>query len=128
MTRLRALLLATCLAVPAVSAAQAEMPGNRVKIGVLTDMSGPFSDQVGAGSVAAARLAAEDFAKESTGSRWRSSSPTTRTSRISAPASRGNGSTRTGWTRSSTCRTPASRSRWSPSRMTGTAWRSPRVR
>jgi branched-chain amino acid transport system substrate-binding protein len=30
-------------------------------------MSGPFSDQVGAGSVAAARLALEDFAKESGG-------------------------------------------------------------
>ncbi|TGD99446.1 ABC transporter substrate-binding protein [Methylobacterium nonmethylotrophicum] len=38
-----------------------------VRIGVLSDMSGPFSDQVGAGSVAAARLALEDFAKESGG-------------------------------------------------------------
>ena len=38
-----------------------------VRIGVLTDMSGPFADQVGPGSVAAATLAAEDFAKESGG-------------------------------------------------------------
>ncbi|SEP50154.1 amino acid/amide ABC transporter substrate-binding protein, HAAT family (TC 3.A.1.4.-) [Methylobacterium sp. ap11] len=38
-----------------------------VRIGVLSDMSGPFSDQVGAGSVAAARLALEDFARESGG-------------------------------------------------------------
>ncbi len=64
MTRLRALLLATCFAIPA---AHAEIPGNRVKVGVLTDMSGPFADQVGAGSVAAARLAAQDFAAESGG-------------------------------------------------------------
>ncbi len=64
MTRLRALLLATCLAAPI---AHAEVPGNRIKVGVLTDMSGPFADQVGPGSVAAAKLAAEDFAKESGG-------------------------------------------------------------
>ena len=36
-----------------------------VKIGVLTDMSGPFLDQVGPGSVVAAELAIEDFARES---------------------------------------------------------------
>jgi len=42
-------------------------PLQAVKVGVLSDMSGPFSDQVGAGSVAAANLAAEDFAKESQG-------------------------------------------------------------
>lgn len=36
-----------------------------VKIGVLTDMSGPFQDQVGPGSVVAAELAIEDFARES---------------------------------------------------------------
>jgi branched-chain amino acid transport system substrate-binding protein len=50
-----------------VSTVHAEIPGNTVKIGVLTDMSGPFADQVGAGSVAAAKLAAEDFAPESKG-------------------------------------------------------------
>ena len=61
---LRPALLAACLLAPA---AHAEIPGNRVRIGVLTDMSGPFSDGVGAGSVAAARLAAEDFAAESGG-------------------------------------------------------------
>ena len=46
---------------------RAEIPGNKIRIGVLTDMSGPFSDQVGAGSVAAAKLAVEDFAPESGG-------------------------------------------------------------
>ncbi len=40
---------------------RAEVPNGTVKVGVLTDMSGPFADQVGAGSVAAANLAAEDF-------------------------------------------------------------------
>ena len=65
MKRLAALLLsATFFSAPAV---RAEIPGNKVKIGVLTDMSGSFSDGVGAGSVAAARLAAQDFAAESGG-------------------------------------------------------------
>ena len=65
MKRLAALLLsATCLAGPA---ARAEIPGNKVKVGVLTDMSGTFSDGVGPGSVAAAKLAAQDFAPESGG-------------------------------------------------------------
>ena len=64
MKRLHAALLATCFLSPL---AHAEIPGNKVKIGVLTDMSGPFADQVGAGSVAAAKLAAQDFAPESGG-------------------------------------------------------------
>jgi branched-chain amino acid transport system substrate-binding protein len=51
----------------AAAPAMAEVPNNLVKIGVLTDLSGPFADQVGAGSVLAARLAAEDFAKEADG-------------------------------------------------------------
>ncbi|GAC1336600.1 MAG: ABC transporter substrate-binding protein [Acetobacteraceae bacterium] len=59
MTRLA---LAALLAFTA--AAHAEIPGNTLKVGVLTDMSGPFADQVGAGSVVAAKLAAEDFMAE----------------------------------------------------------------
>lgn len=39
----------------------------KVKIGVLSDMSGPYSDLAGPGSVAAARMAAEDFQKTSKG-------------------------------------------------------------
>ncbi len=42
----------------------AEIPDHRVKLGVLTDMSGFASDSTGAGSLVAAQLAAEDFAKE----------------------------------------------------------------
>jgi branched-chain amino acid transport system substrate-binding protein len=61
-----ALALAAALALlPA--AARAQFPGDTVRIGVLTDMSGPFSDQVGQGSVTAARMAAEDFNAEEAG-------------------------------------------------------------
>lgn len=48
-------------------AAQAQIPGNLLKVGVLSDMSGPFASQAGEGSVVAARMAAEDFAKEAGG-------------------------------------------------------------
>ncbi|MBL6457077.1 ABC transporter substrate-binding protein [Belnapia sp. T6] len=61
--RLLAALLAACLALPAAAQVSA------VKIGVLTDMSGPFSDQVGAGSVTAAQMAAEDFMRDHPGLR-----------------------------------------------------------
>ena len=43
--------------------AWADIPGNVVKIGVLNDMTGPFADLSGKGSVLAAQMAAEDFAK-----------------------------------------------------------------
>ena len=55
----------TLLAAPAL--VRAEVPDGLVKVGVLSDMSGPFADQAGPGSVAAARLAAEDFAAEAGG-------------------------------------------------------------
>ena len=65
MIRLATLLLsATCLF---SLSAHGEIPGNLVRVGVLTDMNGPFSDGVGPGSVAAAKLAAQDFAPESGG-------------------------------------------------------------
>src|ERR1700722_5845321 len=47
--------------------ASAQIPGDSVKIGVLSDFSGPFSDQAGKGSLVAAQMAAEDFARESKG-------------------------------------------------------------
>ncbi|WP_298967826.1 ABC transporter substrate-binding protein [uncultured Methylobacterium sp.] len=43
-------------------AAAAEVSDGVVRVGVLTDMSGPFQDTNGQGSVEAARMAAEDFA------------------------------------------------------------------
>src|SRR5205085_9554611 len=63
----RAALLAATLAAGCLSAA-AESPGisdGTVKIGVLTDMAGVFSDLGGAGAVTAAQMAIDDFvAKE----------------------------------------------------------------
>ena len=50
---------ALLLVVPA--AAHAEMSGGKVKIGVLTDLSGPYEAGAGAGSVEAAKIAAEEF-------------------------------------------------------------------
>src|SRR5574340_753200 len=45
--------------------AQAQISGNVVKIGVLTDLSGTYSDLAGSGSVLATKMAVEDFiAKE----------------------------------------------------------------
>jgi branched-chain amino acid transport system substrate-binding protein len=43
------------------TAAQAQYTDGTVKIGILTDMSSLYSDLAGAGSVAAAKLAVEDF-------------------------------------------------------------------
>jgi branched-chain amino acid transport system substrate-binding protein len=47
--------------------ASAQIPGDTIKIGVLSDFSGPFADQTGKGSLVGAQLAAEDFAKEAGG-------------------------------------------------------------
>ena len=44
-----------------VPAAHAEISGGKVKIGVLTDLSGPYEAGAGAGSVEAAKIAAEEF-------------------------------------------------------------------
>ena len=64
-------LLAVAFAAAALAglsaAAFAQIPGDKIKIGVLSDFSGPFADQVGKGSLIGAELAAEDFAKEAGG-------------------------------------------------------------
>ena len=41
--------------------AQAEIKADAIRIGVISDMSGPFATAMGPGSVAAAKMAAEDF-------------------------------------------------------------------
>jgi branched-chain amino acid transport system substrate-binding protein len=56
--------LATAALVGLSAAALAQIPNDKIKIGVLSDFSGPFADQVGKGSLIGAELAAEDFAKE----------------------------------------------------------------
>ncbi len=45
-------------------AAMAQIPDNTIKIGVLNDMSGPYADVSGRGSVIAAQMAADDFARD----------------------------------------------------------------
>jgi branched-chain amino acid transport system substrate-binding protein len=45
----------------ASTAAQAQISNGKVKIGVLNDLSGPYIDLAGPGSVLAAKMAAEDF-------------------------------------------------------------------
>jgi branched-chain amino acid transport system substrate-binding protein len=45
-------------------AASAQISGNTVKVGVLTDMSGTYSDLAGAGAVLATQMAIEDFIAE----------------------------------------------------------------
>ena len=52
-----------------------------IRIGVLNDQSGLYSDFGGSTSVIAARMAVEDFGGRCWASRSRSSRPTTRTSR-----------------------------------------------
>jgi branched-chain amino acid transport system substrate-binding protein len=55
------LLAASSRAFPQASPKAPKISGDVVKIGVLTDMSGLYSDGAGAGSVAAAQLAIDDF-------------------------------------------------------------------
>ncbi|WP_342643888.1 ABC transporter substrate-binding protein [Rhodoligotrophos ferricapiens] len=57
---LRILAASLPLLIPTAIAAQ-EVSNEVVKIGILTDMTGPFADFAGQGSVAAAELAIEDF-------------------------------------------------------------------
>ena len=49
------------------TAAMADISNGTVRIGVLTDMSGPYTDNNGAGAVEAARMAVEDFGGKAAG-------------------------------------------------------------
>ena len=55
-----ALVCVVALIVPA-GTASAEIKGDAIRIGVLTDMNGVFATAMGPGSVEAARMAAEEF-------------------------------------------------------------------
>ena len=57
----RAVMIGGAAAVLGARTAQAKAP---IKIGVLTDMAGPYADDSGQGSVVAAKLAIEDFRKQ----------------------------------------------------------------
>ena len=53
------------LGLVAGGAAQAAIPNGVVKVGVMSDMSGPYADLAGQGSVLAAKMAVEDYLKSS---------------------------------------------------------------
>ena len=59
------LTIAALAACTAFGAAQAQVSDGIVKIGVLNDMSGLYSDITGQGSVTAAKMAVEDYIKAS---------------------------------------------------------------
>ncbi len=61
MKRLARLLPLAALALAAPAAAQEKISGGVVKVGVLTDMTGAYSDLAGPGSVAAAQMAIDDM-------------------------------------------------------------------
>jgi len=61
MRRGRVAVLAGAAAVLIATHVQAQISGDSVKIGVLTDLSGPAEDATGRGSVAAAEMAVADF-------------------------------------------------------------------
>ena len=58
---LKRFLGATAVAALLASSAQAEIANGRVRIGVLTDLSGGYEQNSGYGSVEAARMAAEEM-------------------------------------------------------------------
>jgi branched-chain amino acid transport system substrate-binding protein len=60
MTFKRKLLSATAILALSAGAAQAQISGNEVKIGVLNDQSGTYADLAGPGSTLAAKMAVED--------------------------------------------------------------------
>ena len=60
---LRKISLAVTLAVAGMASASAQVSNDVVKIGILTDLSGLYSDLSGQGSIIAAKMAIEDFGK-----------------------------------------------------------------
>ena len=70
-TRTRRALLGTAAAAPLAAGVPRRARGQApaIRIGVLTDLSGPYSDNTGQGSVIAARLAIEDFVRTNAGVR-----------------------------------------------------------
>ena len=68
---MQSLLLGVGLAALSVTGASAQVSDDVVKIGVLTDMSGPASTPTGQGSVTAAQMAVEDFGGTVLGKRSR---------------------------------------------------------
>ncbi len=62
-TKMKNITLAAALLAAGITSASAQVSNDVVKIGVLTDLSGLYSDLSGQGSIVAARMAIEDFGK-----------------------------------------------------------------
>ena len=73
----------------------AEAASNKVVIGDIDDMSGPYADILGAGGIEAIKMAIADFGPRSSASRSKSSPPIIRTSRTSPCRNSANGPIRT---------------------------------
>ncbi len=94
-------MLLGCLLLTAVQAgaqAKGKISDGVVKIGVITDLSGLYSDLSGQGSIIAAQMAVADFGGKVLGRLSRSSLLITRTSLMWRRARRAIGSTRRAWT------------------------------
>jgi branched-chain amino acid transport system substrate-binding protein len=65
--KLKRLIPAVVAALALANAAQAQTPGKTIKIGVMSDMTGPLADAYGPGSVLAAEFALEDARKTMAG-------------------------------------------------------------
>ncbi len=62
-TKMKKISLAVALLASGITSASAQVSNDVVKIGVLTDLSGLYSDLSGQGSIVAAKMAIEDFGK-----------------------------------------------------------------
>ncbi len=58
---MKQVIMAACAATLSIASAHAQIHGDTIKVGILNDQSGVYAMNGGAGSVIAARLAAEDF-------------------------------------------------------------------
>ena len=104
---MRHIAVAALLAVASPAWAAQGLSDNAVRIGVLTDMTGYYSDLAGPGSVLAANLAVEDFGKKVLGKPIEVISADHQNRRTSPRTPRAGGSTSSAWTSSPTsCRRP----------------------
>jgi hypothetical protein len=103
-------------------AAQAEISDGKIKIGVLTDLSGGYEQNSGSGSVEAAKMAAEEFGNKINGKPIEIVAADHQNKPTSARPSRARGSTTTRSTPSSISSTRRSVSPCSTSPSRRTRW------
>jgi branched-chain amino acid transport system substrate-binding protein len=98
--KLKAMALAVTAAAAAFATApaSAQISGDVIKIGFITDMSGVYSDIDGQGGAEAIKMAIADMGGNINGKKIELVWPTTRTRPTSPPARRANGSTSRAWT------------------------------